>query len=82
MPTKSKPNLYQQAYHFLARNTGGAAGRRKAMRKIHSSASPAFSDACDQVIRNNPHFMREKNDPEYNRLRDWSYNHKKGRRSR
>lgn len=74
-------SLYQQAYHFLAANRGGAQGRRKTMRAIRSTGSPAFVAACEQVARNNPHWFRDKSDPMYETLRQRSFS-RKGRGTR
>lgn len=68
--------LYQKAYHFLAANQGGAAGRRKAMKTIRTSGSPAFVAACEQVAKNNPHWFRAKDDPKYAVLRQQSFDRK------
>ena len=76
---KNNPSLYQQAYHFLARNKGGADGRKKALRKIHRDGSPAFVNACDRVVRNNPHFLMKKSDPSYQWYKNRSYNKRKNR---
>ena len=68
--------LYQKAYHFLAANKGGAAGRRKAMKTIRTSGSPAFVAACEQVAKNNPHWFRSKDDPKYAQLKQQSFDRK------
>lgn len=73
---KNNQSLYQQAYHFLARNKGGAEGRRKALRKLGKTGSPAFVDACKRVARNNPHFFMKKSDPSYQSTKNWAYNRK------
>lgn len=74
-------SLYQQAYHFLAANRGGAKGRAKTMNTIRKTGSPAFVAACEQVARNNPHWFRDKSDPMYETLRQRSFN-RKGRGTR
>ncbi|MFT0899760.1 hypothetical protein [Candidatus Methanoprimaticola sp. MG2] len=69
-------SLYQQAYHFLASNKGGAAGRRKAMKTLRKTGSPAFIRACEMVVRNNPHFFRDKSDSQYVVLKKKSFDRK------
>lgn len=75
----SEKNFYQKIYRMAATNKGGPEGRKKTLATLKAKNSPA-AKTYEQVLKNNPHFLISKKDPDYHKVRNEVYN-RKGMRS-